>query len=114
MIDLKELHNKQIKSLKTYFHNKNHSLHRAIIQIDKNYTPLNLSSQTEVSTSNTEEQKKQVWSSKPLHGRHYNNMNNNGIDKKLTNEFLKKGYLYPETEGFILAIQDQVIATNNY
>ena len=28
--------------------------------------------------------------------------------------FLQKGQLYSETEGFILAIQDQVVATKNY
>ncbi|KAG6462064.1 hypothetical protein O3G_MSEX013040 [Manduca sexta] len=31
-----------------------------------------------------------------------------------SNKWLKLGSLFPETEGFIIAIQDQVINTNNY
>jgi len=86
-----------------------------IVQIDKNYTPLNLSTQEQANTQDTTlEHKLREWSSKALHGRHYNNVNQEQIDKKLSYKFLQAGQLYPETEGFILAIQDQVIATNNY
>lgn len=51
---------------------------------------------------------------KTLHGRHYNTVADPRIDKELTYAWLKDGYLFPETEGFVLAIQDQVIATKNY
>jgi len=36
------------------------------------------------------------------------------VDKQASCTWLQKGSIYPETEGFAIAIQDQVIATNNY
>lgn len=38
----------------------------------------------------------------------------NHIDPVASNKWLQQGYLFPETEGFLIAIQDQVINTNNY
>ncbi|KAL0867793.1 hypothetical protein ABMA27_008500 [Loxostege sticticalis] len=36
------------------------------------------------------------------------------IDKDASSKWLQLGYLFPETEGFLVAIQDQVINTKNY
>lgn len=63
---------------------------------------------------NIEEQKKQAWIQKAIHGKHPNYVNNVNINKQLSYKFLTSGYLFPETEGFLMAIQDQVIATKNY
>ena len=41
-------------------------------------------------------------------------MTNEDISKQDTYTWLKRGNIYLETEGFLLAIQDQVIATRNY
>ena len=35
------------------------------------------------------------------------------IDKNASLIWLKTGHLYPETEGFVMAIQDRVIRTKN-
>ncbi|XP_072939818.1 uncharacterized protein [Epargyreus clarus] len=54
------------------------------------------------------------WSQKSLHGRHYQDLSQINVDKEASNAWLKRGELFPETEGFMLAIQDQVIETKNY
>nr|QVK45139.1 GST [Pagiophloeus tsushimanus] len=54
------------------------------------------------------------WSKKTMHGRHYNTIQQPHVHKELSYAWLRKGELHPETEGFTLAIQDQVIATRNY
>lgn len=59
-------------------------------------------------------QKKDRWAQKPLHGRHFNIVNGPGISRQTSYLWLKRGELIPETEGFLLAIQDQVIPTRNY
>ena len=118
IIDIQNLHNQQITTLRKYFHNKadNSSLHKYITQIDDHYTPLNLknkNTQPNESTTNIQ-QKKNEWAQKALHGRHYADLNQGQIDKTASNSWLKRGELFPETEGFMIAIQDQVIATRNY
>ena len=113
LIDITELHTKQINNLRTYFKNKNNSsLHKAIVKADQNYTPLNLSQQHE--TTNDLPDKLTQWGQKSIHGRHYKIINQPHINKELTNKWLTQGQLHPETEGFTIAIQDEVIATLNY
>lgn len=115
LTDIHEIHNKQINSLRKYFKEKNTSLHQAVTIADANYTPLNLNAENiPVSNILTLEEKKNKWSQKQLHGKHCHIMNNPDIDKELSYSLLQKGQLQPETEGFIIAIQDQVIATRNY
>ncbi|CAH2092510.1 unnamed protein product [Euphydryas editha] len=117
LIDIVNLHNAQIANLRSYFHNKNTSLHIAIVQNDHKFTPLNLLDKTtkqsnEITISN--QNKIEEWAKKSLHGRHYRDLNLPYVDKKASNEWLRRGELFPETEGFIFAIQDQVIETRNY
>lgn len=115
LLDIIALHNKQISNLRQYFHRKETTLHRAIAKADKNYTPLNLAQNIEiVSHLPNLEEKKERWAQKALHGKHYNIIQNPEIDKHLSYQWLKKGELFPETEGFLIAAQDQVLATRNY
>lgn len=55
-----------------------------------------------------------AWAQKSLHGRHKADLSQAHVDKEASNAWLKRGELFPETEAFMLAIQDQVIATRNY
>lgn len=116
LIDLQTLHNTQIENLRKYFKNRDTLLHQAITKADKQYTPLNLQqNDTQKNThANTTQHKKETWARKPLHGNHYNIMQNPQIDTQLSYKWLTSGQLFPETEGFVLAIQDRVIATRNY
>lgn len=118
IIDITNLHNKQITALRSYFYSKSPTsiLHNAIAQNDKKLTPLNMADQ---STQNNETQtdrqtKLAAWAQKSLHGRHYHDLSQLNVDKVASNEWLRRGELFPETEGFMLAIQDQVIETRNY
>jgi hypothetical protein len=54
------------------------------------------------------------WRHKPLHGRYANELRKPSINVDASIQWLTRGYLFPETEGFIIAIQDQVVATRNY
>jgi len=49
-----------------------------------------------------------------MHGRHHYEMEQPHIDKEASNAWLTRGELFSETEGFMMAIQDQVVATRNY
>ncbi|XP_052748596.1 uncharacterized protein LOC128200170 [Galleria mellonella] len=119
LIDINHMWQKQITGLRTFFRSKSNTstLHKAIVQNDQNYTPLNLNNQTntEISTiSELQNQKIENWKKKTLHGRHPHDLEQTHIDKTASNQWLKIGNLFPETEGFLIAIQDQIINTKNY
>lgn len=117
LIDLKNLHYAQIHDMRQYFYkNESKEVHRTIIESDKSYTPLNLANRNEnlINLIKTDHQKYQEWASKQLHGRYKNNIDGGHIDKTKSLKWLTLGYLFPETEGFVVAIQDQVIKTKNY
>ena len=54
------------------------------------------------------------WKAKPLHGKYPNRLEQADIDTKLTNKWLSSTGLKGETEGFIIAAQDQSVATKAY
>lgn len=105
----------QIKNLRNYFHAKakNSKLHNAIVKTDRNITSLNLSDYN-FEPLDTYIDIKQKWKSKPLHGRYPTQIEQSHIDSQATNAWLTKSSLFSETEGFMIAIQDQVIATKYY
>ena len=118
IIDIKNLHNKQIHLLRSFFHTRAQqvSLHRLITELDNKLTPLNLRNH---STQPNEtiiqpQQKLEAWLAKSLHGRHRRDLLSPIVDKTASNAWLSIGELFPETEGFMLAIQDQIIETRNY
>ncbi|KAL1446706.1 hypothetical protein WDU94_005608 [Cyamophila willieti] len=116
LTDISTLHEKQIINLQKFFLNKTSSLHKAIILSDQNHTPLNLCRREHLESDPnlSTEQKKVEWSKKAIHGKHYTIAQDPKIDQNLTYDWLTRGQLHPETEGFLLAIQDGVIATKNY
>ncbi|XP_045503596.1 uncharacterized protein LOC123700429 [Colias croceus] len=115
LIDIKNLYNKQLILLRTFFHKRSNQspLHNAICQADS-FTPLTLADHTKQINITSKQQKIDVWTTKSLHGRHRLDLTNPVVDKIASNAWLKRGELFPETEGFMLAIQDQVIDTKNY
>ncbi|PZC82879.1 hypothetical protein B5X24_HaOG209322 [Helicoverpa armigera] len=118
LIDILNLHNKQIKTLRQYFYMKKSSstLHRSIAQNDRRFTPLNLQDTSEQKNERITDDKTklQEWTQKSLHGRHRQDLCQQNVDKEASNAWLNRGELFPETEGFMMAIQDQVIETRNY
>ncbi|XP_052756188.1 uncharacterized protein LOC128201893 [Galleria mellonella] len=116
--DITNLHNKQITNLRNYFYTRavNSNLHKVIIETDMRLTPLNLRDRTTQGNEKITDNKDKIltWQQKSLHGRHQKDLQQHHVDKKASNAWLIHGDLFPETEAFAMAIQDQVINTKNY
>lgn len=113
--DIRSLLLEQKKLLREYFIQREPTsmMHRAIVYADKNYSPLNLSGD-DIPAIVTNAEKRLSWSQKALHGKHAYELSQPHIDRLASNTWLTQGQLFPETEGFMCAIQDQVICTKNY
>jgi hypothetical protein len=117
--DIARLHDKQVRLLQTYFLNKQITspLHAAVVQADHWYTPLDLlhANKNELTTDKEYTNKvKRQWSHKALHGRHPYDLNQQHVDIEGSNKWLTSVDLFAKTEGFLTAIQDQVILTRNH
>lgn len=117
-IDIKNQHYEQIDNLRKYFIERaeTSNLHRAITHINTAATPIQFHNQTYnpleyiISTDT----KKENWKKKTLHGKHPHNITQPHIDQEASNTWLRRGNVYSETEGFMVAIQDQTINTRYY
>lgn len=118
LLDIPNLHYSQVSKLRDYFREQIDSsdMIRTVCLADKNYTPLNLREEEfqVPSNVNSKEELIGIWKAKTLHGVHPGQMYQSHIDLINSNLWLKSGYLFGETEGFMIAIQDKVIATRNY
>jgi hypothetical protein len=118
LIDLNNLYYKQLEILRKYFYTKcpHSQLHRAIVSADKSLSPLNLNdgNLNLLEKVNCDRAKEVRISEKTLHSRHYTELNKEHVDTAASNKWLAIGNIFSETEGFMIAIQDKVISTNNY
>jgi len=108
-----------VKLLQTYFLNKQVtlSLHAAVVKADDRCTPLDLdhTSANELATDEEYNNKvKRQWPQKALHSRHVYNLSQQYVDIEVLNKWLTNTDLFAKTQGFLKAIQDQVILTRNY
>lgn len=115
ILNIRILHDTQIKKLVKYFKTKatTSALYRGVINADDNLTPLNLKNDIQ-SHATTIDNLIQNWKSKPLHGKYPNAIKQSYVDEERTNNWLKYSNIFSETEGFVIAIQDGVIHTKNY
>ncbi|KAL1446054.1 hypothetical protein WDU94_005517 [Cyamophila willieti] len=115
LVNIKLLCMKQELKMKERFQKCNDETMKKIVQVDKKYTALNLSENIRPDVHPTTNQDLiNTWKSKSLHGRYLNFVNDENINKNVSFNWMKNGYLHPETEGFYTAIQDKVIRTRNY
>lgn len=117
-LDITGLCRSQVEQLRQYFMSSRdrHRIYEAVCSADSGYSALNLANTDYVfcpgHLSNTD--KIVQWKSKELHGAHPYQLDSDNVDRKASNAWLEKGELFGETEGFMIAIQDRVIATRNY
>jgi len=101
--------------LRDYFRNKAiaSQLHDVVQKVGDNYSPLNLTHDINLQQSSWDD-KINKWKQKSFHGVYPAVIANQTVDTDMSYKWLTVGYLYPESEGLIMAIQHQVIATKNY
>lgn len=116
MLNIFELYNSQILNLRRYFlNNTSHLLHNVCLSADQNYTPLNLHSEAEPTINGqTNDDRIESWKTKEMHSTYFYHLNQNAVDKPMSTSWLKNDTIFPETVGFMCAIQDRVIPTRNY
>jgi hypothetical protein len=116
VVNIANQHKAEVANLRTYFYQKSTTseLHHAVVEADNNATPLNMSERNVNLSTTTVDQQIATWSHKPLHGRYLNETSTQYVDQQASYKWLYVGSLYAETEGFMIAIQDEVIATKNY
>ncbi|KAL3273358.1 hypothetical protein HHI36_014806 [Cryptolaemus montrouzieri] len=111
--NIESAHDKIILSLRKHFSASNTSFHRSIRAFD-DVTPLKLMRAEIAQGSRTPEERMNEWKAMKLHGRYPRVLESDNVDKRESVNFLMAGYLHPETEGSLLAIQDQVVPTRAY
>ena len=67
-----------------------------------------------ISHSNNNNNKNMTFWKKSLHGQHPCVQDQPNVDKEASNSRFRRGELFPETEGFVVANQDKVIGTRKY
>ena len=55
-----------------------------------------------------------IWQNKTLHGRHACDIETPDVDTVALKTWMKFGEIFPETTGFMIAIQDHVISNIYY
>ncbi|XP_045474950.1 uncharacterized protein LOC123680878 [Harmonia axyridis] len=114
LISLEDGYLKEEEKLKTYFVNKNLPVHQWVAAQRYSTATPGLNNEQEPERENMVEKWKDNWRTKPLHGRFYSSLHQIDVDLPSTNIYLTQGYLYPQTEGTLMAIQDQVVPTRVY
>jgi hypothetical protein len=104
----------QERQLRIYFKTQHSVLHKAICTQDRNYTPLQLCTEEYEPRYLTPKERAEQWRAKEFHGRFANALNCENTDSVCSTEWIRTAGLFGEIEGFIFAIQDQVITTRSY
>ncbi|KAL1446751.1 hypothetical protein WDU94_005638 [Cyamophila willieti] len=115
LLNIQKLHNSQVMKIKTYFNKSEVKIHEIVKNHNFEYTALK-KEHDEIFTNSNEYVNQAIvtWKKKTLHGKYPQLLDETNTHKENSITYLKKGELYPETEGFITAIQDNVIATKNH
>lgn len=99
----------ECRRLRSYFDQSPDNTYRLIMQTAADHQAFKV-----IQDASNNASRETEWSEKPLHGRYYHHLKHREIDFDASLTHLKVGYLFPETEAFIHAIQDQVVPTRSY
>ncbi|XP_044762031.1 uncharacterized protein LOC123319227 [Coccinella septempunctata] len=111
---LEDIYLKEEKKMREYFRNGYSPIQQWVAAQRFPSTPLEEAGTQEPATEEPSERRKQSWQAKPLHGRFYASLHQSEVDTLNSNTYLSQGYLFPQTECTLLAIQDQVVPTRVY
>ncbi|XP_039276066.1 uncharacterized protein LOC111055986 [Nilaparvata lugens] len=114
LLSLETMCRQQEDRLRKYFQNANSGLLKAVCLVDREYSPLQLAHGVQQLTASTVEERLEAWKQKELHGRFAAALHSDCVDRKESIEWLQTSGIFGETEGFMFAIQDQVISTRAY
>ncbi|XP_044760151.1 uncharacterized protein LOC123317612 [Coccinella septempunctata] len=114
LLNLETTHANNINALRAYFMQLNSPVALAIREADERISALKLSDPDYRATTQSLSAMIEEWNSKALHGRYPSNLKGKEVDESESLTYLRAGYLFPETEGRLLAIQDQVMPTRMY
>lgn len=114
LLNIEQFCHSQIIKIRTYFYSLKSELITELINQDDNYTPLNLKNGNINLPIITVADRVHDWKAKILHGRYPTLLEEDHTDYRASVAWLTGGSLFAETEGFMVAIQDQVIATKYY
>uniref|UniRef100_A0A2H1WHZ3 SFRICE_018216 n=1 Tax=Spodoptera frugiperda TaxID=7108 RepID=A0A2H1WHZ3_SPOFR len=115
LLNAKTLHNRDVCNLREYFLKINEGMHREVAAVDNGFTPLSLAKENwRKPVVLSVNDRKEVWHSKELHGRFFRALHGPSVDFLASVSWLRFSNLFGETEGFVCAIMDEVILTNNY
>ncbi|XP_044758044.1 uncharacterized protein LOC123316095 [Coccinella septempunctata] len=114
LLSLETTHAENVNALRTHFMQLDSPVAEAIREADEGISMLRLAiPHYEVVTPSLDERMEE-WNSKALHGRYPGHLKSEEVNEVESLTYLRKGYLFPETEGRLLAIQDQVMPTRMY
>ena len=92
-------------------------LHTPVVKAGDRYTSLDLVHANENELITDDEYNNNVkrqWSQKAFHSRYPYDLSQQYVDIKASNKWLTNANLFAETEGFLTAIQEQIIPKRNY
>ena len=93
-------------------------LHASVVKADDSHTPLNLLNIAKHKALLTKKEvinsKLDAWKAKSLHGRRHHQLAGKTVDREASNAWLTRACLFPETEGCLVTIQDEMMTTKNY
>ena len=119
-MNLKWLKRQQEAKIRRFFHKMKGktAIHRAVVEADRNITAVRLQGEhnegRELRKADRDEEVVSQWKAKVLHGKYPHELSRGEVDRKASLMWLTDGFLFPETEGVFMAIQDGVIKTRNY
>ncbi|XP_044757740.1 uncharacterized protein LOC123315901 [Coccinella septempunctata] len=102
------------KNIIDYFRKRNNPVHQWVTTYQQTSNRAGTSPPVEPEMENRLERLKQSWQSKSLHGSFYASLQQQEVDRTKSHTYLMQGYLYPQTEGTLMVIQDQVVPTRIY